>query len=156
MTKEEINGYSYRLTQASKTEIIVIMYDIAAAYIKDAVSESDTASDSFIYSIKKAKRVIDELIRALDMKYEISGNLFVLYTYINKILMKCIAGKTAYKLDEATRIISSLRKAFKEVSKADTSGPQMSNTQQVYAGLTYSNGRLDETYDYEVRRGYTV
>ena len=37
MTKSEINEYAMRISQASRSEIIVIMYEVAIKYIDDGV-----------------------------------------------------------------------------------------------------------------------
>lgn len=42
--------------------------------------------------------------------------------------------------------MESLHSAFEEVAKQDTSGAVMQNTQQVYAGLTYGKGKLNEVF----------
>ena len=48
--------------------------------------------------------------------------------------------------DEINKVMESLHSAFAEVAKQDTSGAVMQNTQQVYAGLTYGKGRLNEVF----------
>lgn len=37
-----------------------------------------------------------------------------------------------------------MKESFEEIAKQDTSGPVMENSQQVYAGLTYGKGSLNE------------
>ena len=47
-----------------------------------------------------------------------------------------------------------LCKAFEEVAKHDTSKSVVQNSQQVYAGLTYGKGTLNEVFmDNEAARG---
>ena len=80
MTKEEINEYSYRVTQASQTELIVIMYEMTGNYMRDAVSAYDLEDfESFRDNLKKAQRVINKLSASLDMNIRISKDLFGLY-----------------------------------------------------------------------------
>ena len=58
-------------------------------------------------------------------------------------------------LESCERMLTMLRKSFYEVSKMDDSTPLMQNTQQVYAGLTYSNGGgASEMLDAGANRGY--
>ena len=54
--------------------------------------------------------------------------------------------------------MTKLKAAFEEVAKQDTSEPLMENTQQVYAGLTYGKGSLNEVLMSrdEYNRGYRV
>ena len=48
-------------------------------------------------------------------------------------------------LEDAMDILGTLRESFSSISALDYSGPLMQNTQQVYAGLTYGKGILNET-----------
>ena len=60
--------------------------------------------------------------------------------------------------DAVREVMTKLKEAFEEVAKQDTSGPLMENTQQVYAGLTYGKGSLNEVLisGDEYNRGYRV
>ena len=158
MTKEVIKGYSNRVTQASKSELIVIMYDMATDYLQDSILQYSTSDIiAFRQSLKKAQRVINELTGALDLNYEISIELMRLYLYMNKVMLKASIRKEIEEVQVVIKMIEKLRTAFAEVSKQDFSGPVMQNTQKVYAGLTYSNGGFNQEYqDQDIRRGFTV
>ncbi|MDD6797308.1 MAG: flagellar protein FliS [Clostridia bacterium] len=159
MTKEEINSFSYRISQASRTDLVVIMLDMAKQYVKDAESAYDGGNDDeFCSYTKQAKRVVDALSTSLDMRYPISAELFNIYAYAAKTLNKAMLKKDKKDFDVLCRVFDKLCAAFKEVAKEDTSGALMANAQKVYAGLTYSNGRLDEiAYDLSGKnRGFTV
>ena len=157
MTKEEINGYSYRVTQASRTELIVIMYDVALNYLIDAMDYyNDSKIENFRDELKKAQRVINHLSSVLDMNYEISLELMRLYRYINNVLVRSSIRKEVEELRVVISMLQKLRGTFEKVSEQDKSGPMMMNTQQVYAGLTYSNGGLNEYHDQTTKRGFTV
>lgn len=157
MTKEELSGYSYRVTQASRTELIVIMYDVALNYLSDAISNFETGNtEAFRIDLKKAQRVVNELMSALDMTYNISFELMNLYRYIIRVLVQSSIRKEILTLSVVIRILGRLKSAFEKVSEQDKSGPMMRNTQQVYAGLTYSNDGLNEYHDQSIKRGFTV
>ena len=158
MTKEVIKGYSNRVTQASKSELIVIMYDMATDYLQDSILQYSTSDIiAFRQSLKKAQRVINELTGALDLNYEISIELMRLYLYMNKVMLKASIRKEIEEVQVVIKMIEKLRTAFAEVSKQAFSGPVMQNTQKVYAGLTYSNGGFNQEYqDQDIRRGFTV
>ncbi|SEW30309.1 flagellar export chaperone FliS [[Clostridium] fimetarium] len=157
MTKEEINGYSYRVTQASRTELLVIMYDVTLNYISDSISYFENENvERFREDIKKAQRVINQLTSALDQTYEISLELMRLYIYMNNVLVRSSIRKEVEELKVVVGMIQKLRSAFEKVSEQDKSGPIMINTQQVYAGLTYSNDGLNEYHDQTTKRGFTV
>ena len=157
MTKEEINGYSYRVTQASRTDLVVIMYDVALNYLSDAMDYyNDFKIENFRDELKKAQRVINQLSSVLDMNYEISLELMRLYRYINNVLVRSSIRKEVEELRVVISMLQKLRGTFEKVSEQDKSGPMMMNTQQVYAGLTYSNGGLNEYHDQTTKRGFTV
>ena len=142
MDREAIKTYSYRISQATRSELVVIVYDIIRDYLKDAVSTSDNAV--FKEKLHMAMRGIDQLITGLDMQYELSGNLYVLYNYMKRTSIYDMLGQ--------------LRQSFYEVSRQDNSAPLMKNTEKVYSGLTYSKyGAGNETAsDTLINRGYMV
>ena len=55
-------------------------------------------------------------------------------------------------------VMGKLKEAFIKVAKQDNSAPVMKNTQQVYAGLTYGKGSLNEVLltGNDSNRGYRV
>lgn len=159
MNKEAIKTFSYRISQASKTELVVIMYDMAQEYLKDAIQAlNDDDKIGFCNNIRLVKRVIDELSSGLDMQYEIANELFVLYMQADKILIRCLARMDNEELDKVENMLNKLRESFYKLSKDDDSGPVLKNVQQVYAGLTYSSaGGSNEIYNDPVNnRGYSV
>jgi flagellar protein FliS len=159
MNKEAIKTFSYRISQASKTELVVIMYDMAQEYLKDAIQAlNDDDKIGFCNNIRQVKRVIDELSSGLDMQYEIANELFVLYMQADKMLIRCLARMDNEGLDKVENMLNKLRESFYKLSKDDDSGPVLKNVQQVYAGLTYSSaGGSNEIYNDPVNnRGYSV
>lgn len=159
MTKESIQTYSYRITQASRTELVVIQYDMAMEYIEDAVKAyEEKDSKEFCDQLRYAKRVINELSATLNHNYEISGQLFRLYLYMDRVLVSSIAKKEDTGLEQVISMLKTLRKSWAELSKTDTSGPLMRNTQQVYAGYTYSAAGSSNEYTSQSddNRGFCV
>lgn len=147
MTKDLIQAYTARITQASKTELIVIMYEIVLEDIKAAkISYKNNDIESYNKELKHAQRFINELMGALNYKYNVSYDLMNLYIFANKAIITAMFKKTPDKLDEAEIVLEKLYNGFKEISKEDTSGSVMQNTQQLYAGLTYGKGVLNETF----------
>ena len=176
MKKDDIQTFSYRITQANRTQLVVITLDMAVQYIKDAKEDQDI--NSYRQNLRNAKRVIDLLVSSLDMSYDISSQLFDVYMVVERYIISAGSrrpeqegsilkpeGITAKPedsmagymklLESCERMLTMLRKSFYEVSKMDDSAPLMQNTQQVYAGLTYSNGGgASEMLDAGANRGY--
>lgn len=147
MTKEAIHVFTTRITQASRSELIVILYDMILTEIKEARNAYE-AEDLAIFDkeLKKAQRYVSELMAALNYRYALSYDLLSLYLYVNKRIITAIIQRNPVSLDSAEKVLNKLLIGFEGVSKEDTSGPIMRNTQQLYAGLTYGKGKLNETY----------
>lgn len=157
MTKQELKDYGVKVSQASRTGLIVIMYDIAIKYLDDAIKAyegSDTAG--YREYLKKGKNIINELSSALDMKYPVSSGLFGIYTFMNNALVRADIRNDASEVVRIKDMLVRLRMSFETVSRTDDSGPVMENSQQVYAGLTYSRSSLNEDVYNNDRRGFTV
>ncbi len=147
MKREAVQAFSNRVTMACKSELIVILYEMILTEIgeaKEAYEKGDLAI--FDRELKKAHKYVNELIVPLDYHYKVSYDLVSLYLYVNKRIITAIIRRNTASLDSAESVLKKLLTGFEGVSKADTSGPLMRNTQQLYAGLTYGRGKLNETY----------
>lgn len=147
MTKEQINGYSVRISQSTKTELVVITYEIILDYIKDAEDAlSQNNKKDFVFFTKKAMSFLDDLCSSLDMKYPISADLLSLYIYVKKILIHANAAYTDEGLDIAVKIITGMKNAFESVAKQEVKPERViQNGEQIYAGFTYGkDSRLNE------------
>ena len=82
---------------------------------------------------------------SLHMDYVLSGNLLSLYVYAVKLLSKAKLHNSTKELAEVEKMMRKLHDAYATVSKEDTSGSVMENTQTVYAGLTYGKNQLMES-----------
>ncbi len=142
-----MKAFAARVTQASRTELVVIMYEIILADI-DSARTYYNSGDTVAYDreLKHAQRFLNELMATLDYHYEPSIPLMGLYIFINKALVAAIFQNKTDALADAEAILQILLEGFKGVSKEDLSGPVMQNTQQIYAGLTYGKGVLNEMY----------
>ena len=147
MKKEALQAFTARVTQASKSELIVILYEMILTEIKEA-REAYESGDliTFDKNLKRAHKYMNELISPLDYHYSISYDLLNLYLYVNKRMITAIIKRNPVSLDSAESVLQKLLVGFEGVTREDKSGPMMRNTQQLYAGLTYGKGRLNETY----------
>ena len=93
---------------------------------------------------------------ALDYSVALSYQLMSLYIFANKELTTARIRRKPELLAGVENVIETLLTGYRKVSEEDTSGPVMKNTQQVYAGLTYGKGTLNEMYvnGNEARRGF--
>lgn len=157
MTSETLNIYTNRISNANPTQLIVIMYDMAMDYFKDSKKaiEADNKEEC-VANLKNAKRVVNNLSSVLDMNYPVSKELEAIYLFINNTAMKAIATYDMTDIDKCVEMLDKLRQSFAQVAKEDSRGPVMANTQQVYAGLTYGKGTLNETMQQDYNRGFKI
>ena len=157
MTNQEINIFSRKITNASKSQLIVIMYEVAIKYIDDGIEAlKNSEVDLYRLNLKRAKSVINELNSVLDMTQNISLELRRLYVFMIGVLVKADIRMETEELIRVRGMLEKLMSAFSDVSKSDESGPIMENTQTVYAGLTYSKDSLNENMYSAANRGYKV
>ncbi len=157
MENQKKQDFTRRLSQCNQGGMIIIIYDIFFAYIDDVRKAKETENDSdYKTGLRKAQETLDELIHALNFKYEIAGTLYPLYMYCKNLLAKAMYEHRLEKVDEAENIMRRLYSSFEEAAKQDTSGPIMSNAQQVYAGMTYGKFDLNEDYTDNTHRGFLV
>jgi len=146
MDKEAIRSFAARISQASRSELVVILYEMILAKINEAIKAyNENKPDIYERELKGAQRCVSELMAGLDYRYKLSFDLLSLYMYTNKQIITAIMKRNPMTLQYAESVLQKLLIGFKEVSKADDSGPLMGNTQQLYAGLTYGKGTLNET-----------
>ena len=157
MTGQEINEFSVKISQANKTGLIVIMYEMAIKYIDDGMKALNNNNvEEYRLNLKKSKAVINELTSVLDMTQVISFELRSLYVFINNVLVRADIRVETEELIRVREMLVKLSNAFSKVSKSDKSGPVMENTQQLYAGLTYSKNSLNEDMYSDINRGFKV
>lgn len=147
MNKEAVRAFATRVTMASRSELIVILYEMILTEImeaREAYENDDLAA--FDKELKNAQKYVNELIIPLDYHYKVSYDLASLYLYVNKRIITAIARRKPETLNSAESVMKKLLVGFEGVSKEDKTGSMMRNTQQLYAGLTYGRGTLNETY----------
>lgn len=145
MKQEDIKTFTYRLSQANRSEAVVIMYDIILKDIEDAHEFcKNNEEEGFTSSLKHAERFLNELCATLVLNSALAYNLRKLYIWSQKELINARMRLDDDPLYGVTPVISGLRSSFREISKSDDSAPLMANSASVYAGLTYGKGTLPE------------
>ena len=146
MTQEQIQTYTLRVSQASPCELVVIMYDIILDDVKNAKQAKEQKEDKqYQADLNHAGKFVNELMEALDFSEPIAFRLMSLYIYVNKMLARARVSGKPDSLADVEMVIENLRAGFDGIKNQDTAGPVMQNVQQVYAGLTYGRGTLNET-----------
>lgn len=158
MTREKKQELTRRITQANKTEMIEILYEMILCYLEDAAEAHDRQErGEYREAIRKARNCFRELLSSLNLEQELAVHLLQLYMYCNRELAHADVKNDAAYLAHVRRVVGSLQKAYEQLAGQDTSGPVMQNSQTVYAGLTYGRGELTENMaDQGTNRGFLV
>lgn len=143
MNSEVRKSFTYRITNANKTQMITILYEMVLTYLGDAEENLDTDNmEEFTVNLKRTQNCIDELIHSLNLNYEIGQNLLSLYLYEKRELITFETRHEKAYLRHAQKTFTELHRAYSFIEKQDKSGPVMTNAQEVYAGLTYNKYNL--------------
>ncbi len=145
--KNQYESFARRLTSASPLQMIIINFELLIMNIESG-------------DIPAAKDFLRLLEDSLDMSYDISQNLLSLYIYVYKLLNDAGFTKSEEQakvyLCDAKAICEKILSGFQEIPQ-DTAETVMDNSQTIYAGLTYGNGRrgtLDEYVPVDSNRGF--
>ena len=155
MTDEKKKEYTRRISQANKSGLVVILYELFFEYTNEAeqlFSQND--KKGFSKAIFRAHDCLNELIASLNMEMELAGNLLQIYMFISGQLGYANGKKDAAPLKDVNRLMKKLYETYKKDSENDTSLPVMQSAQVVYAGLTYGKDDINESYMKDGNRGF--
>ena len=150
MKKEDRQQFTFRISQANSTDLVVILYEMLLCYLEDAAEALAAGegvcaeTDGFREAVRKARGCLNELLGSLNMQYEPAPAMQQLYLFCIRRLALGEARRDAKLLDEIKRVIEPLHDAYAKVAEQNGAGPVMRNSQTVYAGLTYGRNTLTE------------
>ena len=102
---------------ANSVDLIVMLYDALKKNIvlgKRGIAKNDVQSAH--KHLMKAQDIVSELMKSLDMNYEISDELLSIYSFALKNLADANIRKDAEPLEPVLEIVDDLRGAWAEVS----------------------------------------
>lgn len=155
MTFEKKQEYTLKISQANKTQMITILYEMVMDYLDEAIDEIGMSrKEEARRCLLNAQNCIDELIHSLNLKYELARNLRQIYIFSKKELTVASATLSAHRIWRVKKNFVTLHEAYVELEKEDKSEKIMGNTQKVYVGLTYGRHSLNEDMTaYAMNRG---
>ena len=156
MTDELKKEFTLKISRANSTELIVILYEMILVYIKEAGEFWETNNqEAYAQSLRKIRNCIGELMDSLNLDYEMARNMYSLYIFFLKEIVKAETKKEGFTyLKNIKPMIESLRDADSKVALENKSGPLMQNAQTVYAGLTYGRNDLNVNLEQLSNRGF--
>lgn len=114
------------LVNSSNTELTCILYKEFIDGLEDELIKPINTRN-----VRRHSEILRVLVNGLDMQIPISTELFELYLYINKLLLK----RKDESLCESIKLVKILLSAYEEVSKVDK--PIIHS--KVSVGMTYGN-----------------
>lgn len=155
MTDAMKQEFTCRITNANRTEMIVILCDMFDIYLTDAKSAiEDGDKEGFKTEIGRARAVLSELIKSLDTHYEIAANIYGIYRFIERCLIKAELRYDKTLMIPCMNMMRKLNESYEKVAKLDPSPAIMQNTETVYAGMTYGRNDISESHSMAANRGY--
>ena len=159
MTKEQIQEFTRRITQENHSGLILVLCDMVHVYIADALAsyEQDNIED-YQKNAELAKQCMNELISCFSPADALGRQVISIFRFIYGKLVRSTVVRKPDELDRCSAMVDNLRVGFEHLHTLDDEEPVMQNTHQVYAGLTYGKGTLQESVqgvDYKTR-GYQV
>ncbi|HNR03585.1 MAG TPA: flagellar export chaperone FliS [Bacillota bacterium] len=106
------------VTTATPQELTLMLYNGLIRFLKQAVMGIDEKSiEKANNNIIKAQDILFEFMRTLDMSYEISNNLLVLYDYMNTRLVEANISKDKAIVEEVIGYAEELRDTWAQAMK---------------------------------------
>lgn len=119
---ENMNPYQQYKQQnimtASQPELLLMLYNGCIRFIKqgrEAMQNADVPKTH--ENLVKAQNIILEFISTLNLDYEISKNLLMLYDYIYFRLVKANIERDIAALEEALKMVTELRDTWAEAAQ---------------------------------------
>ncbi len=155
MTDEQKKQFTLRISQANKSELVIILYDMFGVFIGDALQSLEPPhEEAFQSGITKAKETVQELMASVNPDHNLATNYRSLYGFAQRRLTSAGINHDAAILIQLKNMMESLKKGYLPISKQDTSDAVMGNVQSVYAGLTYGKHTLNENIQTTNNRGF--
>ncbi len=156
MTQEKKQEFTLRITQANKTQMITIIYEIVISYLDDVLDDLSIGNKTEAEkNLLNAQNCIDELISSLNLRLELGRMLHKIYIFSKKELIVASVNHNMHRIWRVKQNFKVLKEAYEQLEKNDDSEPMMDNTQKVYAGLTYGRYSLNEDISQlSMNRGY--
>ncbi len=155
MTDGQKQQFTRRITQANRSGLLLIKFEILFAYFDDIETAFHQENkEELKNSIRHADEVLKSLQETLDFQYEVSSRLYALYDFHRRQLAKILIRHSLKECRKSRELLEQTYQAFKEAAKQDGSKPLMENAQHVYAGMTYGKHDLNENYDAAPSRGF--
>lgn len=143
MTDAKKQEFTLRISQANKSQLVVILYELFFFYIEEAeASFAEGNINDYVSELGKAHDCLNELIASLNHEQELAQTLLQFYFYVSARIGAAIGSRKPEPLADPKRLMKRHYEIYKADAVNDTSAPVMGHAQTVYAGLTYGKNDL--------------
>lgn len=157
MTKSSSKNvdYALRIANATPNELNIITFELCILNIEEALENIDSNPKLFSRKINTALCILKEIIVSLNFDYDISIELSKIYLYINRLLIHSKFNFDKNNLIDSIELLTTIKEGFEQIDEGVSTAKVMTNTQKVFAGLTYGrNGNLTEYIDNSSSTGF--
>lgn len=99
-------------------ELLVMLFEgLEKSLKKSKIALDNGLVDVFDSEVGRAMRILNYLMKILDMKYEISHNLFKIYSHFNQQLAYALAGRKKEPIDEVLPDIIDFKNVWTQAQK---------------------------------------
>lgn len=138
------------IANASQGELLCITYKLFMDHMKKAMDKTGIDKEKHV---ETGIEIIKHLAENLNFEVAISSELFQIYVYVQKLLINYKYEKD--NLKEAYNLIQIIYKGYEVIVEQEVSRkPAMQNTENIYAGITYGKGTLNEMTMPNTNRGF--
>ena len=107
MNTETKQTFTRRITQANRTQLVVIVYEMLLVYLEDAInSYHEDKKEEFKENLRMARECIGQMRTSLNFDYALSKNLFAIYCFADREIAKDIYAYKTENLDVVKTIFT--------------------------------------------------
>lgn len=158
MVRQEKTNWSARIVNATPAQLVLIIYELIFEAIDMATIELETKDiTAYEITMERARKLLTELTHDLNLNSTLEYDFLSLYIFVNKLFIQSYFKHSIEPLNQAKEVLSKLYNGLKEVEKQIPKEEKVvTNAQQIYAGLTYGRGSLNESIIQDKNRGFTA
>lgn len=153
--KDKTN-WSARIVNATPAQLVLIIYELIFEAIDEAIEQLDKKEyNAYEKTMERARGLLKELTHDLNLKTTLEYDFLSLYLFVNKLFIQSYFKRSTEQLYQAKKILNTLYiglcEAEKQIPKEEK---VVKNAQQIYAGMTYGKGDLNESIIEDSNRGF--
>lgn len=156
MTKEQIQNFTFRISNANRTDMIAILYDMGIEYLNGALTAlKESRFKDFSDEIYRFRGVNRELMDSVNNETQIGRNFLSIYVFMGRMVTEALINREGEPLKRVIGMLTKMSETYRELGKKDPTGPVMEHAETVYSGFTYNRNRVtDNVSNADVNRGF--